>query len=224
MLGSILFLLGMGYALAYGLETRHFVILIWFWSVILFGGILTMNPPANTRLVMTSPPVSLLMALGAYKVLEYLKRFKILPEKFVAPVLMLIVGIITYQNVNFYMVEYRDKMYFQDANGEYAMEIGQMANQMGKDFQIVLLGAPRIFSSFPTFAFVAPDNPRTDLSADNLASFSPASNQPVGFFAVPENEALLQEIAQRFPGGKSGVVYRKSKPDELLFEYYILKR
>ncbi|HET9906149.1 MAG TPA: glycosyltransferase family 39 protein, partial [Anaerolineales bacterium] len=42
--GSVLFLLGMGYALAFGLEPSHFIILLWFWAVILFGGILTLNP------------------------------------------------------------------------------------------------------------------------------------------------------------------------------------
>lgn len=223
LLGSILFLLGMGYALAYGLETRHFIVLIWFWSVILFGGILTMNPPANTRLVMTSPAVSLLMALGAYKILEYLQRFKILPEKFVAPILVLIVGIITFQNVNFYMVDYKEQMYFQDANGEYAMEVSLAADHMGKDFQIFILGAPRIFASFPTFAFVAPGNPRADLIAENLTSLSLPPNQAVGFFAIPENEMLLQEIIKKYPGGESGLVYRKSKPNEILFEYYIIK-
>ncbi|MGZ9226623.1 MAG: ArnT family glycosyltransferase, partial [Anaerolineales bacterium] len=56
--GSILFLLGMGYALAYLFEPRYFIVLIWFWAVILFGGILTLNPPANTRLLMTSPAVA----------------------------------------------------------------------------------------------------------------------------------------------------------------------
>jgi 4-amino-4-deoxy-L-arabinose transferase-like glycosyltransferase len=223
MLGSILFLLGMGYALAYGLETRHFILLVWFWAVILFGGILTMNPPANTRMVMTSPPVAILMALGTFKILDYLQRFKIIPEKFVAAILVLIVGIITYQNVNFYMVEYKDKMYFQDANGEYAMEIGLMANRLGKNVQIFLLGAPRIFSSFPTFSFVAPNNPRTDVGVENIESFELPSNKKAGFFATPENEALLQEIMQKYPGGESGLVYRTSKPEELLFEYYIIK-
>lgn len=222
-LGSILFLLGMAYALAHGLEARYFILLIWFWAVILFGGILTMNPPANTRMLMTSPAVALLMALGAYKILEYLQKFKIVPEKIVAPIFVLIVGIITYQNVNFYMVDYRNKMYFQDANGEYAMEIGLIAKKMGKDFQIFLLGAPRIFSSFPTFAYVAPNNPRTDLSVETIDSFELPSNKKVGFFATPENHPLLQEISQKYPGGESGVFYRKSKPKELLFEYYILK-
>lgn len=221
--GSILFLLGMAYALAFGWEPRHFIILIWFWAVVLFGGVLTMNPPANTRLLMTSPAVALFMALGAYKVMEYLQRFRIFPERLTVPVLVLIAGIITYQNVNFYMGEYKNKMYFEDANGEYAMEVSLIANKMGKDFRIHVLGAPRIFSGFPTFAFIAPENPRTDLNAETIPTLQLPPNTPAGFFAVPENRTLLQEISQRFPGGESGVVYRKTKPDEILFEYYILK-
>jgi 4-amino-4-deoxy-L-arabinose transferase-like glycosyltransferase len=220
--GSILFLLGMGYALAFGLEPRHFIILIWFWAVILFGGILTLNPPANTRLLMTSPAVALFMALGAYKVLEYLRKFRIIPERLMIPIFVLIVGIITYQNANFYMVEYKNNTYFQDANGEYAMEISLMANQQGKDFQIFVLGAPRIFSGFPTFAFIAPYNPRTDLRAEGIDALQRPSGVGVGFFAIPENRPLLQEISQKFPGGQGGLVFRKSMPNEILFEFYIL--
>ena len=221
-LGSILFLIGMGYALAYCFETRHFIILIWFWAVILFGGILTLNPPANTRLLMTSPAVALFMALGIFKILEYLQKFKIIPERVVVPIFVAIVCIITYQNVNFYMFEYKNRAYFQDANGESIMEIGLMAKQRGKDFQIFVLGAPRIFSGFPTLAFIAPNNPRADLNAENMEAFALPAIGEVGFFAIPENRPLLEEISQKYPGGESGLVYRKTKPDEILFEYYIL--
>ncbi|HXQ36287.1 MAG TPA: glycosyltransferase family 39 protein, partial [Anaerolineales bacterium] len=168
MFGSVLFLLGMAYALAYGLETRYFILLLWFWAVVLFGGILTMNPPANTRLLMTTPPIAMLMALGAYKILEYLQKFRILPERVVPAIFVVIVGIITYQQVNFYMVEYKNKMYFASDGGEYAMELGSMAKERGKDFQIFVLGAPRIFSDFPTIAFLAPDNPRQNLTAEGI--------------------------------------------------------
>ena len=221
--GSILFLLGMGYALAFGLEPRHFMILTWFWAVVLFGGILTLNPPANTRLLMTTPAVSLFMALGAYKVMEYLQRFRVVPARLVTPIFILIAGIITYQNVNFYMGDYRKNMYFEDANGEYAMEVSLMANKIGKDFQILVLGGGRVFSGFPTFAFIAPDNPRLDLNAETISMLQLPPNMQAGFFAVPESRSLLQEISQKFPGGESGVVYRKTKPNEVLFEYYILK-
>jgi len=220
--GSILFLSGMAYALAYVLQPRHFIVLTWFWAVILFGGILTLNPPANTRLLMTSPAVALLMALGAFKILEYLQKFKIVPKRVVAPIFVLIAGIIAYQNINFYMVEYKNKAYFEDANGEYAMEVGLMADKRGKDFQIFVLGAPRIFSGFPTISFIAPDNPRYDLNAENIEAFELPSNRNVGFFAIPENRQLLAEISQKYPGGEGGLVYRRTKPNEILFEYYIL--
>ena len=222
--GSILFLLGMGYAFAYLFKLNNFVLMVWFWTVILFGGILTMNPPAHTRLLMTTPPVTMLMALGAYKTLEYIQKFKIVPERLVAPVFVAIVAVITCQNVNFYMFEYRRNVYFQDANGEYAMEVGLMAKNLGKDFQIFLLGSPRVFSGFASLAFIAPDNRRIDLSAENVANLEVNPDQRMGFFAIPENRSLLAEISQKYPGGENGLVYRKPKPDEILFEYYILNR
>jgi MFS family permease len=222
LLGSILFVLGMGYSLAYFLEPRYFMLLVWFWAVILFGGILTLNPPANTRMLMTAPVVALLMALGASKILEYLQRFRILPGRLVIPVLVLLVLIITYQNAKFYMVDYRKGAYFADANGEYAMELGLMAKQRGEDLDIFVMGAPRIFSGFPTLAFLAPENPRSDLAAENIETLELPAGREVGFFAIPENRPQLEQIAQKFPGGESGLIYRRTVPNEVLFEYYIL--
>jgi hypothetical protein len=221
-IGSVLFLLGMAYALAHLLEPRYFILVIWFWTVILFGGILTLNPPANTRLLMTTPPVALLLALGAYKILEYLQRFNLIRQRAFAPVLALLAMILVFQNVNYYMFTYRTNMYFQDANGEYAMEVGMLARSLGKDYTIYVLGEPRIFSGFPTLAFIAPENPRTDLNAGTAGTFVLAPGEKAIFFSIPENRALLSMIKEKYPGGETGFVYRKPKPDELLFEYYVL--
>ena len=223
MFGSVLFLLGMAYALAYGLETRYFILLLWFWVVILFGGVLTMNPPANTRLLMATPPVAILMALGTYKIVEYLQKFRILPERVLPVIFIVSVGILTYQHVNFYMWEYKNKMYFASDGGEYAMELGLMAKERGKDFQIFVLGAPRIFSDFPTIAFLVPDNPRQNLNAEDIDALELPTGTAAGFFAIPENRPMLDAISQKYPGGERGLVYRKPKPDEILFEYYILQ-
>ena len=221
-LGSILFLLGMAYALAHMFETEYFIVLIWFWTVILFGGILTLNPPANTRMVMTSPPVSILMALGSFKILEYLQKFRLVPQRAVAPVLLAVVLIISYQNINFYMFEYRNKMYFQDTNSEYAMETALLANDLGDIYDLYFLGAPRVFSGFPTIPFLAPKYPRADFTAEDLETLNLTPDQKVAFFAIPENRPLLEEISQKFPGGERGLIYRKTRPGEILFEYYIL--
>jgi 4-amino-4-deoxy-L-arabinose transferase-like glycosyltransferase len=222
-LESILFLLGMGFALAYMFEPKHFIALIWFWSVIFLGGVLTLNPPANTRMLMTAPAVALLIALGASKIIEYLQKFGILPKPAIVPILSIMICVISYQNAAFYMGEYRLKGYFQDANGEYAMEVGLMAKDLGSDFQIYTLGAPRVFSGFPTFDFIAPKTPRADISAETISAFTLDHNQKAAFFAIPENQQLITEISQKYPGGKQGMVYRKTKPDEILFEYYIVQ-
>ena len=221
-LGSILFLLGMAYALAHLLEPRYFILLIWFWVVILFGGVLTLNPPANTRLLMTTPAVALLLAVGANQILEYLQKFNLMSQRVFAPALVVLTLILVYQNVNYYMFTYRSRMYFQDANGELAMEVGHMARSLGSEYQIFILGEPRIFAGFPTLAFIAPENPRADLGASMVGTFALAPGQKSAFFAIPENQTWIDEISQRYPGGERGTVYRKPRPDEILFRYYIL--
>ena len=221
-LGSILFLFGMGYALAHLFETKYFILLVWFWAVILFGGILTLNPPANTRMLMTAPPVAIFMALGMFKILEYLQKFRIVPKRAAMPAFLAVVLVISYQNINFYMGEYRRNMYFENANGEFAMETGLMANDLREIYTLYFLGSPRIFSGFPTIPFLAPDYPRADLTAEDIATLSLTPDQKVAFFAIPENQALIEEISQKFPGGERGLIFRKSRPGEILFEYYIL--
>ena len=221
-LGSILFLLGMAYATAHILETRYFMLLVWFWAVILFGGILTLNPPANTRMLMTSPPVAILMAVGLHKFLDYLQKFRLVPDRAIVPAIVSVLLIISYQNINFYMVKYRNNMYFADANGEFAMETGLMANDLRDVYALYFIGAPRIFSGFPTIPFLAPQYPRSDLKAEDIPTLTLQPDQKVAFFAIPENRPLLEEISQKFPGGERGLIYRKPRPNEILFEYYIL--
>ena len=221
-IGSTLFLLGMGYSLVYLFETRYFILLVWFWAVILFGGILTLNPPANTRMLMTSPPVTILMAIGTDKLVEYLQKFRILPARAVIPIFFAVAFIITYQNVKFYMIEYKTNMYFKDANSEFAMETGLMAKDLGEDYTLYFLGAPRVFSGFPTIPFLAPQNLRADLTTESLDTLTLTPDQKVAFFAIAENRPLLEEISRKFPGGERGLVYRKTRLDEVLFEYYIL--
>ena len=221
-LGSIIFLLGMGYSLAYLFETRYFILLVWFWAVILFGGVLTLNPPANTRLLMTSPVVSIFMALGTFKVVEYLQKFRLLPERASAFIFLAVVSIVSYQNINFYMGEYRTNMYFENANGEYAMEASLLAKDLGEDYLIYILGGPRVLANFPTIPFLIPHNQRVDFNAETLGTLTLTPDQKVAFFAVPESRPLLEEVTLKFPGGERGLIYRKPRPTEILLEYYIL--
>ena len=102
------------------------------------------------------------------------------------------------------------------------METGLMANDLRDIYTLYYLGSPRIFSGFPTIPFLTSQYPRFDLTAESLAELTLTPDQKAAFFAIPENRPLIDKISQKFPGGERGLIYRKSRPHEILFEYYIL--
>lgn len=218
-LGAILALLGMAYSFQKIRQRSHVILLAWFWSVVFFGGVLTLNPPANTRLVMTGPAVALFVALGLWRLTEALRQISVRAQlrTGLAVALLLVMAV---ENVLFYLVEYPNNYYFQDRNGEVAMHAGLEVDELGPNYTLYLLGAPHVFASFPTITFVAPDNLRFDAVAETLSQVIIPAGHGAFFVAIPENEGLLAEVARRFPGGDGATLMRQSVPGETLYHTY----
>ena len=219
---SVLFLAGTAYAIAAMRARQHLIVLAWFSAALLLGGVLTMHPPAHTRLLMSLPPAAILVALGATKTLEHARHIGLIRPGFVAPALVVVVSAIGLENSIFYMHEYRSRSYFEDANSEYAMEVGLMARTLGPETQVMLLGAPRVFADFPTLQWLVPGGRPLDLPAEKVPDLELAPGRRASFFATPENGGLLQQIRLKYPGGRTGIVHRHTRPAEPLFEYYVV--
>lgn len=219
---GLLFLAGIAYASARLWTPRSFILLFWFGIVILLGGVLTMNPPATTRLLATTPVVAILMALGLWTLVEQVRMRGLLTAT--VPICLVVVSAIAYQNVRFYLSEYRTQMYFQDAHAEYAMEVGLLARHMTTDCHLYIVGAPRVFSSFPTLRYLVPHHTLIDLAAPDVPHLERDDGACAAFFAIPENRPLLRDLQRRYRDGSGGVVYRKTRPDEVLFDYYLVTR
>lgn len=219
-LGAILFLLGMVYAFTKLRHSPNVILLAWFWSVVLFGGVLTLNPPSNTRMVMTGPAVALFVAIGLWQLGQVLERIGIVSFRRNLVTAALVV-FLTLEHGLFYFGEYRSHYYFADPSGELALEAGRQLRGLGPDYALRLLGAPRVFSDFPTLRFIAPENQIANLTTDELETFTLPDNLGVLFAAIPENMAALDVIEGRFPGGTRESVVRKTK-NEVLYYAYIL--
>jgi 4-amino-4-deoxy-L-arabinose transferase-like glycosyltransferase len=220
-LASILFLLGMVYAFT---KLRHYpnvILLGWFWAVILLGGMLTLNPPSNTRMVMTGPAVALFVAIGLWQLTEVLTHLN-LAARWRSVLLAAMVLFFSWENGSFYFGEYRTNYYFQDPHGELAMEAGQQLRSLGPNCTLFLMGQPRVFTGFPTFAFIAPDNAKHDITLESLENYYPMIYQGLVFVAIPENEDALVQIAEWLPGGTWQAIPRKSTTDEALYYAYII--
>jgi hypothetical protein len=219
-IGSILLVLGMVYTFTKLGHSPNVILLAWFWAVVILGGVLTLNPPSNTRMVMTGPAVALFVAIGLWQLGQALERVGIpsVRRNLVAAALVMVIAL---ENVFFYFGEYRSHYYFEDSSGEFAMEAGQHLNQLGPYFALRVLGAPRVFAEFPTLSYLAPDHDIANLKADELETFTLPVDQGVLFAAIPENVSVLDVIEDRYPGGTRESVIRKSK-NEVLYYAYIL--
>jgi 4-amino-4-deoxy-L-arabinose transferase-like glycosyltransferase len=220
-LGSLFFLFGMGFAFVRLLETRMMTLLVWFWAVVIFGGVLTLSPPANTRLVMTSPAVAIFVALGIYKFTELLMRLKIFNQKGLAVVSSILVVALVAQNIAFYFGIYRSENYFEDANGEFAQKIGLELKQLGPSYDYYLFGLPRVFAAFPTVVYLSPKNSMYDLNDNSINDLALVPGKSNIFVAIPENRADLEQIRAKFPGGTWEEVPRRYKVEVLYYAYIL---
>ena len=219
-LGAIFFVIGMAIAFRHLFEQRYFILQAWFWSVLILGGFLTVNPPASTRLVMTIPATVLFIAIGAWEMSKVLLHLKF-KQSWIYSLTIVLVIVLTFQNLVFYFDTYREGYYNQDANGELAMEAGLQLQQLGDKYDYYLFGIPRVFAGFPTTEFLAPGVPKYDLVAESIPELSFNPGQGAFIIAIPENQDLLQQVVEQHPGGKWEIIPRKGR-DEVLYYAYSL--
>lgn len=220
-LGSIFFVFGLGYALARIGEQRMMTILVWFWSVLFLGGVFTLSPPANTRLLMTSPAVAIFLALGITRFFGILNRMKLLSPRWqnlLSVSLLVILGI---QNIVYYFGVYRNQNYFQDATGEFTEKFGLELSQLGPGYDYYLFGLPRIFAAFPTVIFLCPDNNSYDLDRTMIDTLVLTEGKSNVFVSIPENRSDLERIMEKYPGGTWEEVGRRFKTEVLYYAYIL---
>jgi hypothetical protein len=211
----------MGYAFSKLFEARMMTLLVWFWAVIFFGGFMTQDAPANSRLVMSLPAVAILVGLGIFKFTDYLLKIKLINLQWQKIVITLIILILIGQNIGFYFGVYYYQNYNEDANGEIGQQTGLELQRLGTDYDLYMFGIPRVFAAFPTTVFLAPDNDLIDLTTDKIDSLTLRPGQGNIFVAIPENRADLTAIEQKFPGGTWESVPRRFKAEILYYAYLL---
>ncbi|MBM3152951.1 MAG: hypothetical protein FJZ96_12255 [Chloroflexi bacterium] len=219
-LGSMLFLVGMGTAFRRLFEPRYFILQGWFWSVLVFGGFLTLNPPAHTRLVMTTPAVALYLGIGLWQVATVLLNLRF-DRKWILGLVAAVVVSLTMRNAVFYLGKYWTGYYFRDANGEVATEIGFQLQELDPQYSFYFFGAPRMFAGFPTIVYLAPDIPRYDLNAGSIPSLTLEARRGAFFAATPDNLELLLEVTELFPGGTWEEAPRLTQQEVLYYAYLV---
>lgn len=200
--------LGMAWAVTHWRDRRYFLVLLWFWAVIITGGMLTESPPSSQRLVIAIPALALLVAFGLEQSVGLARRLLVLGRTWDNVALGLLVAILAVSSIHFYFVEYTPARRYGSENGETATMIAYYLRDLDGDYQAYLFGAPRIYWSFGTMAFLAPRVRGQDVveplsgPPDFDEAPTPATDRGTVFIFLPERVGGLAWVQQAFPDGQ----------------------
>lgn len=212
---AIFLMLGMGFTCMRIRRPSHLFLFVWFWSVIVLGGMLTTDAPASNRLVMALPAAAILVGVG-------LEQFSLVLTRYVRMQTILIGTVVLTSAVSgvlFYFKDYRVNNWYGDASNELEYETIRMLKQLGPEYRLELLGEPAVKVEFPNFPFFLPGYFLNDVPSDELNEAGQAA-APVLYVAIPGRAGELQTIARDRPGGQWLALDRRyAGNEELLYAY-----
>ncbi len=199
----LLFWLGMGVALAKPFRFAHAALLVWFWMVVILGGVLTADAPNGPRLLMAVPAVFAFGGLFVARLFSLCGRLFGPTHQILLASFLLLLGVFVFKvNYDRYFVEY-----VQKAPGMIFLTMAREMQRESKEYRIYLLGAPHLYSNHGVLRFIAPDAEKVDcLELDDCLSLPPG-DEGVIFFIVPQRLEELEIIRVRYPQGEYREAY-----------------
>jgi 4-amino-4-deoxy-L-arabinose transferase-like glycosyltransferase len=222
---SILFLLGMGYSIAHASRPRHFFLLIWFWATLIVGGILTLPAPFVPRLAGMLPVLAIFAAVAADATLNLFTetwKQKNATRAVLGVLVALTLGVTAFLNYDTYFNKYLHTIQGW-AMREPATAIARYAESLGDDYEIYLLGEPKLYVRHGTIRFIA----RSMIGIDVLdpAQYIPLRAQGeknAAYVLLPSHLHHLSSLQQYYPRGVVRNFTRES--GELWFTTFEISR
>jgi hypothetical protein len=195
-LSSVLFVLGVGYALFRWRSISYMTILGWALLGLIVGCYLTVNPPFYPRLMILIPPTALLAAIAlnrlydlAHRGLSHIHRWVALLAPAIVVFLLVGVGILNW-----------DK--YVQLKGSYATpraRIGRYLAESASSTRAYLVSSDFTYVD-REFQFLAPDRFVANLTPEQLDEEIERVGTPTLLIITPEQIAVLEQLERRFPG------------------------
>lgn len=225
-LAAIFFMLGLAFVLSHIKQERYFILFIWFWAAIILGSTLTGGPPSSQRMLMSTPALVIITAIGVCKLMENIpQRGRITPWLQIAG-LLIFVAWVGYKDVRFYFYDYQVGHYYEDPTNELTYESAVDIAPLHDTGRFYLLAEPGVpYLSFPSFEYFSPDVDKAYLDTVTPQSLAEVSkDKDALFIALPSRLGDLQKLAALLPGGKWREVPRRYQPANMLYYSYEIKK
>ncbi len=201
---SIFFVLGLGYALGSSHRANLLFLLIWFWGTLIAGGMLTLPAPFIPRLVGIIPVLSVFAAVAVERTWGLFAetwRGGRLPRLVLCTLLLATLGGSVILNYDTYFNRYLHSIQGW-AMREPATAIARYVKALGDDYDVYLLGEPKLYIRHGTIRFIARDVSGTDvLDSSWQIPLRESGGKNVVFILLPSHLHHLRNMQQYYPRG-----------------------
>ncbi len=186
----------------------------WFFSTLLVGWGITVDPPSSQRGILLIPAAALLIAWGA----ELLKeQIAVWSKEMGRGILVMLMAVFAVTNINFYFRLYAPLREYGNPTAYEATEICRyIQTHPMEGGSLYFLGAPYLYwNGLGTFRYLLPDVKGEDIEPDKVPE---AVSPPARFIFVPQRADELEAVKERYPGGRT--IYLRKASGELISVIY----
>jgi 4-amino-4-deoxy-L-arabinose transferase-like glycosyltransferase len=200
---AVLFTFGLVYSLAHIHERRHCLLMLWYWGVIISGGMLLENPPNSQRLLLTTIPASVSVALGLSLTDDVAGRIYRWRRSSTWMVLAFALAALAVASVRFYFGPYTRSRVYPGLNTEVGHQLGLYLRQRGPGYRYYFFAPPRMYAGFPSIVYLAPEVEGEDVlePLTGPPGFVEPDKLPL-FVFLPERLAEIEYVEATYPKGR----------------------
>ncbi len=219
-ISGVLFILGMMWAAVRYRWPANGLLLLWFWSALILGWVVTENPPSSQRLVIVAPALALLVGLGLNwltRIMQHISRFTFDVSRLTCYILLIVIAVL---NLHYYFVIYTPTRVYGNPTAEVTTDLARYLVQQDDDYVVYFHGQPWIYWDFGTLRFMARGVDGVDIPLpDEGEAPVPDLARGARFVFVPMRLDELDGVQARYPGGMTRSFY-STADGRLLFTLY----
>ncbi|MFO7917422.1 MAG: glycosyltransferase family 39 protein [Anaerolineae bacterium] len=205
-ISGIFFVLGFVWTTLRCRDRRYRLLTLWFWMAIIIGWMLTEDPPSSQRMLIVTPVVAGMVAIGIDRLLILLREF--FPESGHVEnwflVIVLLGSIVL--NIRYYFAEYTPSRVYGNPTAEIGTVLGRYLDRLEDGIVYHFYAPPRMYAGFGTLRFLARDVQGIDVPPLDEGA-PPGEPRPDLIVVLKEREADLATIQAGYPGGRLRAFY-----------------
>jgi len=203
-ISAVLLVFGVVYGLTQLRQRPYWLVVTWFFLAITFGWVLTENPPSSMRMLVATPAVAILVAVGFQQLFRLVRdTWQGLGVALWAAV-PLALFVIAYLNLNFYFRQYTPTGVYGYTSSKIATPLARALQQHHDNYEVYMFSGGEVYwGDNGVLRYLLYGVPGMDVKEPltGQPTFVDRSRAAV-FVFLPSRRNELQQVRQAFPQGR----------------------